>query len=740
MFYNKFHSTIGISICAALLSTIALEHTYKVAVRIRATSTISEVLVYSYTTIEEMISSICAKEGLDSSEHYYIVMNGQRVESHQTIQSTNLHTLTLTNITELCTKISYLLQTASHIGQHISLTSTEEVRAEDILNISPSVNITNLFPDHIRQTCANIASHKLALDNGTKTEYVEVSKHSVLVSMPIFNHSIINDLPSISLTIPVKQNEFNWQSLLQHLADDLEVDKNDLIILDASEGSTNIKVTFKKSILTAKERLRKIAAKFTIIIKDKSSKVINYLKTLPVTTAKSFEIIPNIHGEIKNFEKISNGEILLPEDIDIFLELNERPAVIEPDTWKFLQEKSRQLSTIILRSFQDSEVEYVISSMVMVSNEQLTLEYKQYSSMLRNQNERILFHGTRDIRNVNGIFEDNFRFSGITGGWYGSGMYFASSPKYAAFYANLANRNPVTTYLLCNIVSLGNSLHVTDMSFFNKPLHPSYNSHYITILPLYIVGLRLENKFVLWRNSQITDARNVELLERLKYTYHFNIYAIRTSDDALKLFKRKATSGNIKCVIITNGAEGGQQFADECRKICVNVPIIVYCGQVALHQPWATALGGDPPILVTMKYQDVFDYIDEKLVKICLAIPNIPLNARWTENGVTVAGSRERGDGLHQLSYLYEDLPKTEETYGSMLLLSFKGVEGEAVVVPEWLCFGRDADLEGVGVGEGVGEAGREEYTPTPTPAPTHTHTHTLTHTLKMLFSNEIFG
>ncbi|CAF3216838.1 unnamed protein product, partial [Rotaria sp. Silwood2] len=121
------------------------------------------------------------------------------------------------------------------------------------------------------------------------------------------------------------------------------------------------------------------------------------------------------------------------------------------------------------------------------------------------------------------------------------------------------------------------------------------------ILPLYIVGLRTVNCFVLWRDAKITNSENSSLFAQMKQCYNFNIYGSETSTEALALLKCKLVDPNIQCVVVTNGADAGEQFARECRIVREKLPIIVFCVNVIYHQQWAAAVSGncEPKIQVT---------------------------------------------------------------------------------------------------------------------------------------------
>ncbi|CAF3857980.1 unnamed protein product [Rotaria sp. Silwood1] len=566
------------------------------------------------TTISDIIHDVCEQNGFHQPEIYYLAFNNDVLENDKIVRNTNLHILaTSSNIPELHTKTSHLLKTYPHFGKYVVFTSPEILNAAEILNIQLPLKIEDVIPDNVKKVFKKIDVNKGLKQSisAVASSHSQPSNPSTLVPLPVFSHTIIDDLPIMKLKVPLNPDEFDWQILLQNLADDLGIDKDDLVILEATNGSTIIKIALKQKVLRYKEKLKKIHEKAVIIIIDKFSKVMQYIDKLSKKLRKDYQVISGIHVELDNFDKVLNDEILIPDDIDLFYELNERPTVLDSDQWKFFEEKSRQIKICISDSFKNCEVEYVISSMAMVYNEKLQNDFNEYSSKLSVKDERILWHGVKSKGDFDGIFEENFRFTGTTdSGYFGRGIYLTSSPKYATQYAYTGT---TIRYILCSVVSLGKMLHITNMDYYGKNLHPGYDSHYVKvdtsakrnqpiannnekyyeefviknnkqILPMYIVGLRQIDRFVLWRDAKIRNYENAHTFKRLKETYNCNIYGSETSDHALMLLKNKLSTGSQLCVVVTNGADDGEGFAIQCRKIRANLPIIVYCMDIASHK------------------------------------------------------------------------------------------------------------------------------------------------------------
>jgi hypothetical protein len=185
-------------------------------------------------------------------------------------------------------------------------------------------------------------------------------------------------------------------------------------------------------------------------------------------------------------------------------------------------------------------------------------------------------------------------------------------------------------------VKLGKQLTVTDLSsYYGKPMHNDCDSHYVKvdklgqptkeknkffeefvikrseqILPLYIVGLRPLQRFVVWRDAKIADTHNSALFAQMKEKYSFNIYGSETSIDALKIIECKLRQETIKCVVVTNGANEGEQFVKQCRSFRESIPVVVYCMNVGYHKQWAKNISGKSEVLVTSSSNDVFNFIN----------------------------------------------------------------------------------------------------------------------------------
>ncbi|CAF1340328.1 unnamed protein product, partial [Didymodactylos carnosus] len=517
----------------------------------------------------------CTKVGLNSSpEHYYLIFDGHELNINNTIRESGIINVTENsnhNYPELRLKFLYQLQESSHIAAHVVLTSPEELVYREVFEIPDSPTKQDIMPDFLKPLIEQTCKHKSQSS----------AFSSKLISMPVFTKQVLDELPSVHISVPLKPNEFDWNEFLQYLAIDLEIDKNDMFLMSAQEGSTKYEIKFKAIISMSPQKMKKISEKISLIVlpTSKSAEFIAQQKL-----SDDIKEIPKTEAKLSNFSENQSSfssENLTDDDIDTALELMQRPAIIDPQVWKYLREKSRKISGAILHAFQRSLVEYVIESMLLVQNEEL---YDKYIKCAVHGEEMVLFHGTKSA-NMDGIFDMNFKNLHTTdSGWYGQGIYFSSSPEYCVTYAEKSSGSSIM-YLICSLVKVGNSHTVKDMFYEGKPMHAGSDSHYVKvdakgyptkadnsffeefvikksdqILPLYIVGLRKVHRFVLWRDVKITNSENNALFARMKERYNFNIYGSETSTDALAILKCKLDDPKMQCVIATNGTDDGEDF------------------------------------------------------------------------------------------------------------------------------------------------------------------------------------
>ena len=581
-------------------------------------------------TVGDVIREVCRQAEMSIRDGCYLWFESRELNTSDTILQAGLDRTPSSepNLPEVRLKYVQLLNSSTHLGKHVFLASLEHIAHDELLGIPLPSNKKHIAPSALKTVAEQMvqrasSSMQPSRMNGT-----------VLIPLPNFSKQSIDALPTIHLTVPLSPNQFDWNVFLGHLADDLGIDRTNLVIISAQEGSCKLVIKLPTKLVQGVETMERVANKLLVIILPKCKKFVE--GHLPSNVSK----VKEIQVELANFaqRKVSeDGISLSPDEIDLALRLSERPAIINDSSWNFMIEKSRQIRTSILQSIQQCPDEYVIDHASIVYNEQIYDKYKSSTDL--DQKERVLFHGTSTI-NFDGIFENNFQYDSTAQrtdvGWYGRGIYFSSSPKKAL---NYAKSNSKLTYLICSLVRLGKTLTITDMRFKGKPMHPRYDCHYVPIrldgepvstgespafeefvikrseqiMPLYVVGLLKVSRFVIWRDAKITNEANSAIFKEMKHRYAFNIYGTQTSVEALDILKNKLAEGNMKCVVVTNGADDGEGFARQCRAIRSSLPVIVYCKNKTYHQRWSATL--IPVINVTTSPEEVFDLITNILSK-----------------------------------------------------------------------------------------------------------------------------
>ncbi|UJR19131.1 hypothetical protein I4U23_022261 [Adineta vaga] len=602
-----------------------------ISVRFRPTNIIYKVCVHQNMTVKEIINDVCQQANMYAAAHCYLWFDFRELIADEAIFENGLYQTSneKDRLPEVRLRLIQILEKSLHIGKDIFLASPEHINLKEIMNISSPSKKEDIQPIILKEIVTEIVKNTFTHDQLVRKE------QNIFIPLPTFSKQSIDTLPTINVTIPLKPNQFDWNEYLRCLANDLEIESTDLIIVNVVEGSTIFKLKLVPKLTRFWKKIKKIAAKISIMILPKCEQFIIKHNSSNLVSVEKIKI------EIENFEKnnfIDGSNCLSLDEIDTALKFCKRPALMNKNCWELLMEKNRHIHTIIMQSLQSCTDEYIIDYVSIIYNEKIYEEYQNF--VLEDQNERVLFHGTK-IANFDGIFEANFQnYFGTKRtdpGWYGQGIYFSSSPQTAL---NYAKDNSKMRYLLCSLVRLGKTLEIKDrISFFGKPMHSDYDSHYIQIrnngcpiqpgetsvfdeyvikrseqiMPLYIIGLLQVSRFVIWRDAKITNEENVNLFKKMREKYAFNIYGCQTSVEALDILKIKLRNkSEMNTVVITNGADDGEGFVRDCRKIQPSLPITVYCRNKSHHQQWAATIQG-PNINVTSSSTKVFNFITTTL-------------------------------------------------------------------------------------------------------------------------------
>ena len=282
---------------------------------------------------------------------------------------------------------------------------------------------------------------------------------------------------------------------------------------------------------------------------------------------------------------------------------------------------------------KESIFEFSIISLVIIEREDFS-KFQNEREKCPNRVEKILYHGTQ-IEPISCILTGLFRKSEKSGYQHGKGVYFTDLLDYCWFYGGTVNnRNNMNkipevgetfTFIACSVYYNQNGfLKVKDYKtrlipgkneinfayagcVFETLENPDFSKFFGTeyviydldqICPFMSAKLERNEYCVIWRdnnfsskpiyNNEFDEKFKKFLKERMKYIKQnakYNIYPCETSEEALKLIRRKKYN---KIILLSNvGTDlGGKKFVDEARKIIGNDIIALFLAYNTGHLNW----------------------------------------------------------------------------------------------------------------------------------------------------------
>ena len=353
-------------------------------------------------------------------------------------------------------------------------------------------------------------------------------------------------------------------------------------------------------------------------------------------------------SNILNFSNFVNKAIE-PNQIDMLMKF------LKKEDLKFINDIKERLIDyneyikLFEKDFEErkrnSIFEFSIISLVVMEREDFQTFEKERKNC-PNRIDKILYHGT-SIEPISCILTGYFRKSVDRCYQHGKGVYFTDTLDYCWFYggekSNRCNGNEIpkigkTFTLIANSIyynkkgfrqvydykytpkknEINFALAKSDFSTIKGQPDRSkfFGTEYVIwdldqICPFIGAKLRREEFCVIWRdnnfsskpiyNNEFDKLFKKFLAERMKYVEQYaehNIYPCETTDEAIKLVKRKKYN---KIILISNvGSDlGGKKFIDEARKIIGNNVIVLFLAYNTNHLNWITnyknALFSDSP-------------------------------------------------------------------------------------------------------------------------------------------------
>ena len=281
---------------------------------------------------------------------------------------------------------------------------------------------------------------------------------------------------------------------------------------------------------------------------------------------------------------------------------------------------------------RNSIFEFSIISLVVMEREDFQ-KFEKERKNCPNRVDKILYHGTQ-IEPISCILTDYYRKSEHAHYQHGKGVYFTDVLDYCWFYGgevnNRNNMNKIpqideTFTLIANYTYYNKNgfRRVTDWKYDPKKNEINFayagcvfetikgepdktkffGTEYVIweldqICPF--IGAKLKRKefCVIWRdnnfsskpiyNNEFDEIFKKFLEERMKYVEQYaeqNIYPCETSEEALKLIKRKKYN---KIILLSNvGSDlGGKKFVDEARRIIGNDVVALFLAYNTAHLNW----------------------------------------------------------------------------------------------------------------------------------------------------------
>ena len=284
---------------------------------------------------------------------------------------------------------------------------------------------------------------------------------------------------------------------------------------------------------------------------------------------------------------------------------------------------------------KESIIEFSVISMAVIEREDFE-KFEKGKKSCKNRVDRLLFHGTGKAP-VAGILTGEYWKSTEKCYQHGKGVYFSDKLDYCWYYGNEKdnrfNINKIpekgvndTFYLIANLIYYSKNLynHVYDYkkdpeinginfayagaeteTLYDEDFDEKkfYGTEYVIwelsqICPFIGAKLQRAEYCCIWRdnnfsskpvyNNEFDDIFKEFLKKRITYIEQyaeFNIYPCQTTEEAIKLIKRKKYN---KIILLSNiGSDlGGKKFIDEARKILKNDVIVLFLAYNIDHLDW----------------------------------------------------------------------------------------------------------------------------------------------------------
>ena len=400
-------------------------------------------------------------------------------------------------------------------------------------------------------------------------------------------------------------------------------------------------------------KLENLPKKIKDIIISLNNIYLAYVKIFDVANEKNLikDILNKISGNnLINFSDYLD-EIIDLNHLDLILDLFDKENFKQLKQIKLLLEKYNPYIKFFGSEFKKvmkkSIFEFSIVSMIIKEREDYEI-FQTERANCPNRIEKILFHGT-SIEPISSILTSYFKRSVERCYQHGKGVYFTEDLDYCWYFGSPINNrynfnkipklNETFTLIACSIYynnsgfqqvynykytpkkneanfayvgSEGETLLKLDETKF-------YGTDYVIydlaqIFPFLSVKLQRNEYCIIWRDNNfdnesinnIFDQGLKEIINRINKIAKYNIYYCKTTEDALKLIKRKQYN---KLILISSidRIEETKNFIFSTRKIIGNDIIVLLIDNDIHHLEWIRHFQN---VLFTNERRFCIDYIE----------------------------------------------------------------------------------------------------------------------------------
>ena len=347
------------------------------------------------------------------------------------------------------------------------------------------------------------------------------------------------------------------------------------------------------------------------------------------------KVIENIKGSnIINFSKFVDNAID-SNQIDNLMNLLSKKDLLEiTDIKNRLSRYDKEIKVFdkqFSEALKDSIIEFSAISVAVIERKDLA-EFDTEKKKCDNRVDKLLFHGTGEEA-VASILTTEFWKSEKAHYQHGKGVYFSDKIDYCWFYGNkddnrinmnkIPQKDEKFTMIACSVYYDKNHFnHVYDYKYDPKKNEINfayadaefetlknfdekkfYGTEYVIwelsqICPFLGIKLKRVEYCCIWRdnnfsekpvyNNEFDDVFKKFLAKRRNYIEQyaeFNIYPCETTEEAIKLIKRKKYN---KIILLSNiGSDlGGKKFVEQARKIIGNDVIVLFLAYNIEHLNW----------------------------------------------------------------------------------------------------------------------------------------------------------